>query len=123
MVRPETRIGVPDPLLDCVAPPFVDTHVAAYAVIAAPLVAPAVNETLSWLAAEAVATPMVGAAGTFAAITLDDTDDATDVPAAFVAMTEHVYAFVAVNPVTTIGDDTPVAEPVAPPLFDTQLAE
>ena len=44
-------------------------------------------------------------------------------PAAFVAVTEHVYVFVAVNPVTTTGLTVFDAVPVAPPSLDTQLAE
>lgn len=70
-----------------------------------------------------VAAPIVGAAGKFAAITFADAADATDVPAAFVAVTEHVYVFKVVRPETMTGLDVIEAEPITPPLLDTQLAK
>lgn len=85
--------------------------------------APAVKATLSRFAPATVAAPIVGASGTFAATTLAEALDAPDVPAALVAVTEHLYAFVAVKPVTTIGDEAPLPDPPTPPSLDTQLAE
>lgn len=55
----------------------------------------------------------VGVPGTVAGAIEFDGDDAGPVPAALVAVTENVYAVPFDRPVTTIGEDVPVA--VRPP--------
>ena len=90
--------------------------------MAAPFAAGAVKATLNRFAPVTVAAPMVGASGTFAATALAEALDALDVPAALVAVTEQLYVFVAVKPVTTIGEDAPLAEPLTPPSLDTHDA-
>ena len=56
---------------------------------------------------EDVAETPVGALG--AVVIEVDTEDAVDVPLVLVAVTVNVYAVPAVNPLTVIGDDEPVA--------------
>src|SRR4051812_36017830 len=48
--------------------------------------------------------------------------DGAPVPIALVAVTAHVYVAPFVRPVTTMGVPLLDAVPVAPPLFDTQVA-
>lgn len=91
--------------------------------IAPPFDTPGVNATEICWTPDTANAPIVGASGTLAATTLAEALDALDVPTALVAVTEHVYVFVAVKPVTTIGDTAPVAVPFVPPLLDTQVAE
>lgn len=79
--------------------------------------------TLNRLTPDTVAALIAGAAGTLAATTLADAVDAVEVPAAFVAVAEHVYDFVAVRLETTIGDDEPLADCATPPLLDTHVTE
>ena len=83
-----------------------------------PLLAGAVKVTLAW-ALPPVAVPIVGAPGTVAGVTLFDAAEAAPVPTAFVAVTVKVYAVPLVRPVTTIGDDEPLA--VIPPGFEVTV--
>ena len=87
----------------------------------APLLAPAVNETVAWptaLAVEATATlVMAGAPGGPTGITEDDAAEADPVPAALVAVTVNVYAAPSTRPLTRIGLEAPV--PTWPPLLVT----
>ena len=61
-----------------------------------------------------VAVPIVGASGTVAGVAELLEADALPVPTAFVAVTVKVYVTPLVSPVTTSGEDPPVA--VCPPL-------
>ena len=61
----------------------------------------------------AVAAPIVGVPGTVAAVTELEGEDAALVPAALVAVRVKVYAVPLVRPVTTMGEELPVA--VIPP--------
>jgi hypothetical protein len=66
-----------------------------------------------------VAVPMVGVPGAVAAVTeFEEPDDAL-VPTELVAVTEKVYAVPLVRPVTTTGEDVPVA--VMPPGDDVTV--
>jgi hypothetical protein len=60
-----------------------------------------------------VAVPTVGVPGTVAAVTEFEAAEDALVPTALVAVTEKVYIVPLVSPVTTIGEDAPVA--VIPP--------
>ncbi len=60
-----------------------------------------------------VAVPMVGVPGAVAAVTEFEEPEAALVPTALVAVTEKVYAVPLVRPVTTNGEEVPVA--VIPP--------
>ncbi len=60
-----------------------------------------------------VAVPTVGVPGTVAAVTEFEAAEDALVPTALVAVTEKVYIVPLVSPVTTIGEDVPVA--VIPP--------
>ena len=76
------------------------------------MLAGGVNVTVA-LALPAVATPIVGAPGTVAGVTLFEAADGGPVPIALVAVTVNVYAVPLVRPVTVIGLEVPVA--VIPP--------
>ncbi len=76
--------------------------------IALPPFAGAVHVTVSWFTA-VVAVGADGVAGTVVTVTAEDAEDAADVPAAFVAVTVNVGVAVDAMPVTTIGEDAPVA--------------
>lgn len=66
-----------------------------------------------------VAVPIVGASGTVAGVTeLLAVEDAL-VPRALVAVTVKVYATPFVRPVTTIGEEPPVA--VKPPILEATV--
>ena len=89
--------------------------------IALPLLEGATNAT------EICALPRVniaaaGALGTVAGTADTDAADAGLLPAALVASTVQVYVLPFVSEATTIGDDTPVFDPAAPPSLDVQLA-
>ncbi len=71
-----------------------------------PLFAGAANATEA-LALPAMGSPIVGASGTVAGVTLLEFDDGTLVPTAFIATTEHVTGVPFARPVTVIGDDKP----------------
>ena len=51
----------------------------------------------------------VGVPGTVVTVTAEEADDAADVPEALVAVTVNVGVAAEAIPVTTIGDDAPVA--------------
>ena len=57
----------------------------------------------------------VGRPGVVGVVTADEAVEAAEVPTAFVAVTVNVYAFPAVKPDRTIGDDAPVFVTVVPP--------
>jgi len=63
-----------------------------------------------------------GADGTVLGTTAVDTGEDAPAPFAFVAATVHVYDLPFVNPVTTIGDPAPPADPVEPPFDDVHVA-
>lgn len=73
-----------------------------------PPVAGEVQETLSWLTC-VVAVGADGVAGTVVMSIAEEAEDATDVPAALVAVTVKVTDAAESIPDTTIGDDDPVA--------------
>jgi hypothetical protein len=56
-----------------------------------------------------VAVPIVGACGTVVAVIADEADEASDVPTEFVAVTVNVYEVADCKPVTTNGEDAPLA--------------
>lgn len=87
LVSPVTEIGLFDPLT-AVAAPAPIRHEAVYTeIVAPPFDAGAVNATeIDPL--PVVATPIVGASGTVAGVTLTAAEAAL-LPAAFVAMTVH----------------------------------
>ena len=107
-----TRIGLDVPVAVRAVPPVTE-QVAVYPVIAdPPSLAGAVNATLAVpLPGDTV--PIVGAPGTVRGVT-DTVPDAAPVPAAFVAVTEQVYAVPFVRPDTVIGLAVPVPVIVAP---------
>ena len=81
-----------------------------YPVIADPPVAGAVQDTVSdaklaFVAAEGAP----GVAGTVVTVTAAEAEEACDVPAALVAVTVNVGVAAEAIPVTTNGDDAPVA--------------
>ena len=69
-------------------------------VIAAPLLAGAVQDTTLWASVSAVADTPDGAPGTADGMMAEDADDAELVPFAFVAVTVNVYDVPFVRPVT-----------------------
>jgi hypothetical protein len=71
----------------------------------------AVNATLTAVALDTVAVPIIGAFGFV--VTALDAIDATDIPPELVVVTVNVYTVFADNPDTIIGEDVPV--PVIPP--------
>jgi hypothetical protein len=108
LARPVTVNGEAEPV--AVAPP--GEAVTVYDVMASPLVAGATKE----MTAEALPGAPVGAAGatgTPAGVTAAVEAEATEVPPMVVAFTVNVYAVPLVRPVTTSGEEAPVA--VAPP--------
>jgi hypothetical protein len=107
-----------------VTPPFDDAHVAVWEVIAEPLFAPMVNDTLICPAATFTADTPVGGAGE-PTITGNDATDAKPAPRAFVALTVHVYDLPVVTAATVIGAAVaPTCVPVfvTPPFDDTHVA-
>ena len=76
--------------------------------IALPPFAGAVQETES-ASTPAVAVGAEGVAGTVVTVTADDGLEAADVPAALLAVTVNVGVAEEAIPVTTIGEDAPVA--------------
>jgi hypothetical protein len=68
-----------------------------------------------------VAVPIVGACGTVVAVIADEADEASDVPTEFVAVTVNVYEVADCRPVTTNGDDAPLA--VYPPGLEVTVKE
>jgi hypothetical protein len=70
------------------------------------------QETVSWFT-PAVAVGAFGVAGTVVAVTDAEAAEAEDVPNALVAVTVKVYEVALDSPVTTIGEEEPVA--VCPP--------
>ena len=82
-------------------PPGMD--VAVYCVIVEPpFDAGAVNATAAVVPSVTVTVPMFGAPGAPSGVIDDDGADATEVPAAFVAVTVNVYGVPAVSSVTVI---------------------
>jgi hypothetical protein len=77
-----------------------------------PLLAGAVKATVACVS-PGVATPMTGAPGIVAGVTLLDAAEAAPVPMALMAVTVNVYAVPFVRPVTVMGDVADVA--VKPP--------
>ena len=120
-VRWVTLKGDAAPAFVRVAPPLLDLHLAVYPVIARPLLAPALNDTLREPEATLTALRWVGAPGE-PTITAADGEDAGPVPRALVALTVHVYLLAVVRCVTVKGDAAPAFVLVAPPLLDLHLA-
>jgi len=83
-------------------PALTGEHVAVKFVIGLPFWAPGVNPTDTCESAR-VAVTVVGASGTGAGANALDATEATLVPAAFVAVTVHVYESPLTNGLTTIG--------------------
>ena len=79
------------------------------------------NETVT-CAFPATTVGAVGALGTVLGTTLTDAVDIAPVPFAFVALTVQVYDFPFVNPVTTIGDPAPEADPGLPEFDEVHAA-
>jgi hypothetical protein len=77
-------------------------------VIAFPPFVGAVQEIESW-STPAVAVGALGVAGTVVTVTADEASEAADVPAALLAVTVNVGVAEDAIPVTTIGEDDPVA--------------
>ena len=122
-VKPVTTIGLDAPLAVRVVSPDA-AHDTEYPVTAEPPFDPgATNTTLNAFAPDTLAATLDGAPGTPTATTELDALEAVDEPAAFVAVTEHVYDFAADNAVTTIGLEAPVALRVVPPSLDTHDTE
>ena len=94
--------------VELVVPVFPSEDAQVYRVIALPPFTGAVQVTVSWLT-PAVAVGAAGVAGTVVTVTASDGSDATDVPAAFVAVTVNVGVADEAIPVTTKGEDAPVA--------------
>jgi len=89
VVRPLTVIGLAFRLRARAVPPLDDVHVTVKVVIADPLFAPGVNDTVSEDAENLRTVNPVGAEG--APTTTDTVDaEAGPVPRTFVAVTEHV---------------------------------
>jgi hypothetical protein len=82
-------------------------------VIAAPPVLEGALKLTLALALPPLATPMVGAPGTVAGVTLFEALEAAPVPTLFVAVTVKVYGVPLASPFTVIGETLPV--PVKPP--------
>jgi hypothetical protein len=125
VVRLETTIGLAVPVWARVTPPLLDVQVAVYPLIEEPLFVPAVKLTVSDPVEPNVerdkAFTFVGAAGD-PRITGNDAADVGPDPAAFVALTVHVYVPAVVRPGTTIGLAAPFCVPVTPPLLDVHVA-
>jgi hypothetical protein len=113
--------GLAAPELALVVPPFDDTHVAVNDETAAPLFAPAVNDTASEPAADGSTVTPVGAAGA-PTTTAADAADAALLPIALFAFTEHAYDLPVVAPVTVIGLALAVATRATPPFDDVHVA-
>jgi hypothetical protein len=120
-VSPVTVIGDAIPDAPPCTPPFDDVHMTSYRVISLPPSDGAANATVTCALPE-VTVGAVGASGTRVGTTAVDGIDGALSPFSFDATTVHVYVLPFVRPVTTIGDDAPVAEPGAPPSLDTQEA-
>ena len=121
-VNPVTTIGLDTPLAVRVVSPDA-VHDTEYPVTTEPPFDPgATNTTLNARGPLSDATTLVGAPGTPTATTELDAPDALDEPAAFVAVTEHVYVFAADNAVTKSGLEAPAPLRVVPPSLDTHDA-
>jgi hypothetical protein len=107
-VRPSTSIGDAGPPADPGAPPFDETQVTSYSVIALPPSSGATNET-EISSSPGATVGRAGADGTVLGTTAPDAGDAAPVPLAFVAFTVHVYNLPFVKPLTTIGEPAPDA--------------
>jgi hypothetical protein len=68
-----------------------------------------------------LAVPIVGACGTVVAVMADEADEASDVPTELVAVTVNVYEVADCKPVTTNGEDAPLA--VKPPGLEVTVKE
>ena len=91
MVNPVTRIGLDGPVAKPSVPPFEDTQVAVYAVIALPPSLDGAENATESEPFAGVALPIVGAFGAVGAgTTAFDTAEATPVPIVFFAVTLHV---------------------------------
>jgi hypothetical protein len=105
LTRPET-VAVVAPVVLTVAPP--GEVVTVYPVIRdPPVVAGAIHETRAWVL-PAMAVTAVGAPGTVLGVTVALAVDATEDPAALVAVTVNLYAVPLVRPVT-VKLDAPAA--------------
>jgi hypothetical protein len=121
LVSEPTVIGDVAPDADCVVPPSLETHVAVNPVTAVLPAALAVMATIAELLPRV--TPVTdGASGTVPGANDADATDAELSPIALVAMTVHVYVLVLVRELTVIGEVAPLADWVAPPLLDVQVA-
>jgi len=80
--------------------------------VAPPSFAGAVKETVAWVFPPVADTP-VGGPGTVLDVAELEGEDADEVPTAFLATTVKVYVTPLVRPVTTRGEEDPVA--VNPP--------
>jgi hypothetical protein len=96
--------------VEAVVPDFASDDAQEYPVIAEPPVAGAVQDTVSDARlAFVTADGAPGVAGTVVTVTAADAVDAAEVPAALVAVTVNVGVAAEAIPVTTRGDDAPVA--------------
>jgi hypothetical protein len=109
LVNPVIVIGELPPL--AVNPPGLE--VTVYEVIVEPPLNPGAENVIVASPFPRVAVPIIGASGTVAGVTELLDADALPVPAPFVAVTVNVYVTPLVSPVTTIGEEPPVA--VIPP--------
>jgi hypothetical protein len=121
VVNPVTVIGDTMSLVVPGAPPSDDVHDAVYPVIGEPPLNGAVNVTITDVP-RPTTVGGAGASGTVFGIAAADAIDAGPLPSTLDASTVHVYVRPLVRPDTTIGDDTPIAVPVAPPFEEVQVA-
>jgi hypothetical protein len=96
------------PAWDAVPVPPAGLEVAVYVVIGEPPSNGAVNVTVAVVGAIEDTAPMPGWLGAIAWVTVAVSSDATEVPAAFVAVALTVYAVPGARPVTSQDPDTPV---------------
>lgn len=123
-VMPLTPSGLALPVLPFGTPPFDDRQTALKPVIAAPLFAGLVNDTLTWPVPRGDTCGLPGRPGAPTVTTFDAVEGRL-VPCVFVAATVHRYCLPVVTPATPIGAGIGPLCPalrVVPPLFEVQVA-
>jgi hypothetical protein len=120
-VSDPTVIGEVLPVADCVVPPSLEVQVTVKPVTVSPPSLPAANATIPE-SLPRVTPEMVGAEGRSAATNAVDAVDAGLSATALVATTTQVYDLALVSEATVIGDVESVADSVAPPSLDVQVA-
>ena len=120
LVRVLTVMGEVAPVVDCVVPPSLESHVTVNAVTASPPSEPAMNSTVTALRFRSTEV-IVGASARPTATKGAESADAALSPIVFVATAAHVYVLPLDNDPTVIGDVVSDADCGSPPSLEVHV--